>query len=123
MTGGATRCLDDDGYAAGRRMPEELGERFSADAAGADGRVPVSSRAQWILAVVRVDQAEPAPTDCFHQRIEGRAHASRFGDVMAGGVRVAGVEADPKSRVVVERSEQRRQVLHGRGERLSTAGS
>src|SRR3954471_5424488 len=102
-------------------MAEQLGERIDADETAADVGVPVAPRAEWVLRVVGVDQAEAPATDRPDERVERRAHASRFREVMAGRPRVAGVEADSEPGVVLERVEQCREIVDRRGERLTTA--
>src|SRR3954468_15709012 len=110
--------LDDDRHVAGRRVPEQLGERVDADQTATDVGVPVSAGAERVLRVVGMDQAEPPTTDGPDERVERRAHATRLGQVVNGRPGVGGVEADTEPWVVLERLEQWREIVDGGGERL-----
>ena len=56
------------------------------------------------------------------ERVEGRRHPARRGQVVPGRPRVAGVEADPDQRVVLEGGEVRPQLLDRRRQRLAATG-
>ena len=88
-----------------------------ADRARADRRVPVAGRAAGVQRVVGVHQAEPAGADGGDQRVEGRGHPARHGEVVPGRPGVAGVEADAEPRVAVQRGEVGPEVLDRGGQR------
>ena len=97
----AAGCLDDHRYAASRRMAEQLGERVGADRAGADGGVSIALGPERILGVVGMHQFQPVAPDRADQRTEHRPDPARRGEIVPGGVGMAGVEAHAEPRVRV----------------------
>ena len=81
------------------------------DRALADGRVPVALGAALVERVVGVHEPEPAGADRRLEGVERRRHPARDGEVVSGGPRVAGVEADADLRVVLQRRQVRAEVL------------
>ena len=69
--------------------------------------VPVAVRTERGLRVVDVEAAEPVEADPGVELCQRIAESRRVGDVDAGGVPVAGVDAETKRGVAVERVEER----------------
>src|SRR5450759_5273201 len=114
--------LQDQRHPPGGRMPKQFGKRGQSDRACAHPLVPIPARAGRVLRVVDVHQAEPTAADRAQQRVQRGADAAGLGQVVAGGVRVAGVQADPQPGVVVQGREVRREVGDPRRQRLTAAG-
>ena len=68
--------------------------------------MPVAVRAERRRAVVDVERAQPVEPDRRVDLGDELVDRGRIGDVVARGVEVAGVEADPEPRVAVERLER-----------------
>ena len=117
-----SRGFEDDGNPPRCRMPEQFGERLRADLPVADPLVVVAIRAARILGIVGVHELQPPATDRANERIEGGTHPARRREVVSGCERMAGVEADPDPRMVVERRQIRPEVFDRCSQRLTGAG-
>jgi hypothetical protein len=65
---------------------------------------------------------EPAGSDRADQRIEQRADPTRLGQVVASGVQMTGVQAEPQARMVFQCREVGRQIGDAGGQRGAPAG-
>src|SRR5664279_1104479 len=97
-------------------MPEQLCKRFESDLALADALVVVTVRAAGILRIVDMKQLESAAAHGSHKCVQCRTHAARGGQIVAGGERVTGVEADAELRVVVQSSQIGAEIVNSGGQ-------
>ena len=99
------------GARAARRTPPRRSCPCRSSRAG-----PGSSRSASLESLACTSCSRPG-ADRRHQRVQGRRHAARRGQVVPGRPGVAGVEADAQPRVAVDRGQVRR-----RGPRPATPG-
>src|SRR5712692_8762930 len=98
-----TRYLLDEGQTGQPGIVEERAEPALADLALPDVGVAVTVGAQPGHGVVRVDRLHPGKPDDAVELVDRPPRALRGPDVVAGGERVAGVEADRRPRVAERR--------------------
>jgi hypothetical protein len=110
-----------------RRQPLELrmcqeDAEILAEQAFADVVVAVAVRAERRLRVVRVQRAQSVESDQLVELSEDAIELLAVGHVVAGGVEMARIEADPEPLVPVERRIERRELFHRAADRVSGAG-
>src|SRR5690606_521687 len=104
------RGLEDEGHALAAGIGEEPAEGLTADLAAADQRVPVTVAAQLAFAVVEMEEAGRFPGRILEGVEDSPQLLRRTGEIVAGRVEMAGVEA-----VAGARPQPRRDVLEDHG--------